>query len=67
MGVLEESQGRLETGELCRKHGISEQTFYLWENQYVGMESDQVWEMKRLQDKNSQAEGGRQNIKTSVL
>jgi putative transposase len=39
--------------ELIRKVGISEQTFYRWKKQYVGLESDQVREMKQLQDENS--------------
>ncbi len=30
VGVLKESEAGLETGELCRKHGISQQTFYRW-------------------------------------
>ena len=38
--------------ELIRKAGISEQTFYRWKKQYVGLESDQVREMKQLQDEN---------------
>jgi len=39
--------------ELIRKVGISEQTFYRWKKQYVGLESDQVREMKQLQEENS--------------
>jgi putative transposase len=38
--------------EVIRKAGISEQTFYRWKKQYVGLESDQVREMKQLQDEN---------------
>jgi putative transposase len=30
VGVLKESEAGLGTAELCRKHGISEQTFYRW-------------------------------------
>jgi putative transposase len=33
--------------------GISEQTFYRWKKQYVGLESDQVREIEQLQDENS--------------
>ena len=29
-GILEESEAGAENKELCRKHGISEQTFYRW-------------------------------------
>jgi transposase-like protein len=30
VGILKESEAGVETGELCRKHGISQQTFYRW-------------------------------------
>ncbi len=39
--------------ELIRKVGISEQTFYRWKKQYVGMETDQARQMKQLQEENS--------------
>jgi putative transposase len=38
--------------ELIRKAGISEQTFYRWKKQYVGLEVDQVRQMKQLQEEN---------------
>jgi hypothetical protein len=38
--------------ELIQKVEISEQTFYRWKKQYVGLESDQVRELKQLQDEN---------------
>jgi putative transposase len=40
-------------GEVIRKVGISEQTFYRWKKQYVGMETDQARQMKQLQEENS--------------
>ena len=39
--------------EVIRKLGISEQIFYRWEEQYVGMETDQMRQMKQLQEENS--------------
>ena len=38
--------------ELIRKAGISEQTFYRWKAKYVGLEVDQVRQMKMLQEEN---------------
>lgn len=35
-----------------KKVSISEQTFYRWKKQYAGMESDQVSELKQLQEEN---------------
>ena len=31
--------------ELCRRHGISDATFYTWRSKYSGIE---IWEMRRL-------------------
>jgi putative transposase len=38
VGVPKESEASLATAELCRKHGISEQTFYRWKAKYGGLE-----------------------------
>ena len=51
--VLKQAEVGVPVAELIRKVGISEQTFYRWKKQYVGLESDQVREMKQLQDENS--------------
>jgi putative transposase len=39
--------------ELIRKVGISEQTFYRWKSKYVGLEVDQVRQLKQLRDENT--------------
>jgi putative transposase len=39
--------------EFCRKLGISEQTFYRWKKQYVGLETDHVRQLKQLQEENA--------------
>lgn len=53
VGVLKQAEVGVPVAELIRKVGVSEQTFYRWKKQYVGLESDQVREMKQLQDENS--------------
>ena len=53
VGVLKQAEVGVSVAELIRKVGISEQTFYRWKKQYVGLESDQVRELKQLQDENS--------------
>ena len=35
--ILREADTGLSAEELCRKHGISSQTFYLWRDEYGGM------------------------------
>jgi len=37
IGVLKEAEAGARTKELCRKHGISESTFYNWKAKYSGM------------------------------
>jgi putative transposase len=40
VGVLKQAEVGMPVAELIRKVGISEQTFYRWKKQYVGLESD---------------------------
>jgi putative transposase len=38
--------------DLIREAGISEQTFYRWKKQYIGLEVDQVRQLRQVQDEN---------------
>ena len=40
--------------ELCRGHGVSEQSFYRWESKYGGMEVSEARKLKALEDENRQ-------------
>jgi putative transposase len=51
--VLKQAELGLPVAELTRQVGISEQTFYRWKKQYGGLQSDQVRELKVLQDENA--------------
>jgi putative transposase len=42
----------MATGELCRKHGIAEQTFYRWKSQYGGMNVSEAHRLKQLEEEN---------------
>jgi putative transposase len=42
----------MPVGEVIRRVGISEQTFYRWKKQFTGLEIDQVRQLKHLQDEN---------------
>ena len=51
VGVLKEAEGqKVET--LCRKHGISEHTFYRWKAKYGGLEVSDARRLKSLEDEN---------------
>lgn len=52
VAVLKQAQLGMPVADLIRQIGISEQTFYRWKKQYAGMQSDQVRELKVLQDEN---------------
>lgn len=53
IGVLKEHQAGLSAAELCRKHGISDATFYNWRSKYGGMEVSEAKRLKQLEDENS--------------
>jgi len=53
VGILKQAEVGVPVAELIRKVGISEQTFYRWKKQYVGLEVDQVRQMKQLQEENT--------------
>jgi len=40
-------------GEVCRKVGISEQTYYRWRKDYGGMREDQAKRLKELEKENA--------------
>jgi putative transposase len=53
MAVLKQAEAGVPLAELIRRVGISEQTFYRWKKQYVGLEVDQVRQFKQLQEENT--------------
>jgi putative transposase len=52
IGVLKESEAGAKTAELCRKHGVSEETFYKWKNKFGGMEVSDAKRLRALEDEN---------------
>jgi putative transposase len=50
--VLRQAEAGMSVADLVRQVGISEQTYYRWKKQYAGLQSDQVRELKLLQDEN---------------
>jgi putative transposase len=53
IGVLKEHQAGVSAQELCRKHGISDATFYTWRRKYGGMEVSQARKLKGLEQENA--------------
>ncbi len=50
--ILKESELGIAAAEICRKHGISEQTFYNWKNKYGGMDVNDALRLKSLEEEN---------------
>lgn len=53
IGVLKESEAGVKTGDLARRHGISEATIYNWKAKYGGMEVSEAKRLRSLEDENA--------------
>lgn len=52
--ILKEAEAGAKTPELCRKHGISSNTFYTWRAKYGGMALSELKRMKALEAENAE-------------
>lgn len=53
VGILQEADGRGKTvGEVCRAHGVSENTFYRWRKRFKGLGVAEVRTMRQLAQEN---------------
>lgn len=53
LGVLREQEAGGTAREICRRHGISEQTFYRWKSKYGGMQVSGVRRLRDLEGENA--------------
>jgi putative transposase len=53
IAVLKEADAGVKTADICRKHGVSDATFYKWKAKYSGMEVSDLRKMKTLEEENS--------------
>jgi putative transposase len=53
IGVFREQEAGAKAADLCRKHGISEATFYIWKANYGGMEVSEAKRLKALEEENA--------------
>ncbi len=51
--VLGEAESGDTVVEICRKHGISQQTFYLWKRKYAGLGLSELRELRQLREENA--------------
>ncbi len=53
IGILKERQAGIGAEGLCRKHGVSDGTFYQWRSKYGGMEVSEAKRLKTLEAENA--------------
>lgn len=52
IAVLREHDAGVKTADLCRRHGISDATFYNWKAKYGGMTVSEAARLRTLEDEN---------------
>jgi putative transposase len=53
IAVLKEAEAGAKVSDLCRKHGISDATFYNWKAKYAGMTVAELRRLKELEAENA--------------
>ena len=51
--ILKEAESGMKVSDLCRKHGISDATYYNWKSKYGGMEASDLKKIKELEAENA--------------
>ena len=54
VAVLKEADAGVKVKELCRKHGISDATYYNWKSKYGGMDASDLKRMREVEAELSQ-------------
>jgi putative transposase len=53
IGMLREQECGAKTADVCRKHGVSEATFYKWKAKFGGLEVSEARRLRQLEDENT--------------
>lgn len=53
VAILKEVELGAKVGETCRKHGVSEPTYYKWKSLYSGMTVPHLAQLRELQEENA--------------
>ncbi len=53
IGFLREAERGVAVKELCRRHGFSEASYYLWRSKYGGMDVSDAKRLKALEAENA--------------
>ena len=53
IGILQQQERGAKTAEVCREHGISQNTFYAWKSKYGGMNVSEAQRLRQLEAENA--------------
>ena len=53
IGILKQQEGGVPTAEVCREHGISQNTFYKWKSKFGGMNISEAQRLRQLEAENA--------------
>jgi putative transposase len=53
VAILKEAEAGMKVAEVCRKHGISQPTYYAWKSKYGGMSVAELKRVKELEAEHS--------------
>jgi len=54
ISILKEADTGMAVKDICRKHGISDATYYNWKSKYGGMSASELKKMKEMEQELSQ-------------
>ncbi len=53
ISILKQADAGLSVKEVCRKHGISDATFYNWKSKYGGMSASELKRLREIEEENA--------------
>jgi putative transposase len=51
--ALHQAEGGTKVADICRKHGVSEATYYVWKKKYSGLGLSELRELRQLREENA--------------
>jgi putative transposase len=51
--ALQQAEAGAKVGEICRKIGVSQATYYAWKKQYAGLGVQELRELRQLREENT--------------
>ena len=52
LSIVKEGEAGRKVADVCRAHGITDQTYYRWKAKYGGMELSELQRLKQVEDEN---------------